>query len=588
MQTVLAKSNEQSAKFNQLLEALRRSSRLEVEEIVRALRSGDDVPTALRGLENLIAKPLRELDEEHTFSATHAPSRSSSAATTVRSGESTLAPSILDLLQPFDQATSPTSATTATVGLWSTVTNDAQIINHLLNLYFTYHHPICRVIPEPLIRADMTTGRTTYCSPLLVNSMLAMACTLHGSQDEMKHGVGVWPSEEAFTTEAMRLLAEDPKPSLTAVAALTILAMIENLHLRYQRAWRLSGRASRVALFLGLQKDVNSEGNSSIPDAESSMLAAVRQQLFWVCFQVDQMSSSNAGWQPQIAGADITVEFPRIGNPGDIEPWPPTPTLAPFLIPGDHTSCAFYLTELSKVVNVLLIESKSLLLNQGRVDVRAWASRYHAWYESLPNALAVAENGPAHVIAMHMWYHGSIIRTFQPILAFGRGEHNTASVMCQQAAITIIDLFSRYRSLYGLTGMNALIVQAALDAYSVHLQAFPSTSKELLTVIEAFQQLSTGQAWARTCLRRLEGQILQSQIADPAAVVDALFSRSDTIPRSLTQSACSFPKYQPACFMQTESFGSINNGSGYDFLAGAVPGPPPQRGDYFFSPFAQS
>ncbi|KAI1612255.1 fungal-specific transcription factor domain-containing protein [Exophiala viscosa] len=486
MQTVLAKSNEQSAEFNLLLKAIRRSSQLEGEEIVRALRSGDDVSTALKGLESN-AKSPGDLDKEHGFLAKEAPPRSLSAATTVRSGESTLAPSILGLLQPFDQATSPPNAATGTVGLWTTVTNDTQIINHLLNLYFTYHHPICRVIPEPLIRADMTTGRTTYCSTLLVNSMLALACTLHGSQDEMKQGIEVWPSEEAFTNEAGRLLAEDPKPSLTAVAALTVLAMIENLHLRYQRAWRYSGRASRMALFLGLQKEVKNKGNSSIPDAESSMLAAVRQQLFWVCFQVDQMSSSNAGWQPQIAGADITVEFPRIGNPGDSESWPPTPALAPFLIPGDHTSCAFYLIELSKVVNALLIESKSLLLNQGRVDVRTWASRYHAWYESLPNSLAVAEKGPAHVIAMHMWYHSSIIRTSQPILAFGRGEYNMASVMCQQAAITIMDLLSCYRSLYGLTGMNALVVQAALDAYSVHLQAFPTTSNELLTVIETFQ-----------------------------------------------------------------------------------------------------
>lgn len=184
--------------------------------------------------------------------------------------------------------TSPLRAGTDIVGPWTTVTNDGQIIDDLLHLYFTYHHPICQVIPEQLIRADMANGRTTYCSPLLINTMLAVGCTVRGSQDDMVDSDEVWPSEEAFINEARQLFAEDPKPSFTAVAALTVLAMIENLHLRYQRAWTLSGRASRMALFLGLQKDMTRERGAWISEPESRILAAARQQLFWVCFQVDQ------------------------------------------------------------------------------------------------------------------------------------------------------------------------------------------------------------------------------------------------------------------------------------------------------------
>lgn len=300
-----------------------------------------------------------------------------------------------------------------------------------------------------------------------------------------------------------------------------------------------------------------------------------------------RISSSNVGRQPQIAGSDITLKFPRIAHFSDTEPRTLSPTPALFAPSTDHSNCAFYLTELSKVVNELLIESKTLLLNQQWVNVKTWEPRYLAWYESLPNSLVVAENGPAHIIAMHMWYHGSIIRTFQPILAVGRSEQNTMRLMCQQAAETITGLFRRYRSLYGLMGLNALVVQAVLDAYSVQLQSFPSSCEDLLTVIEAFQQLSHAHGWARTCLLKLEAQILQSHVAEPAAIIDALFGRCGIMPHPTTMSACPVTAPSAAYYDQVvPSFSIESPESQYDFLWEAAPRPPPRGGHYFFSPFA--
>jgi hypothetical protein len=193
-----------------------------------------------------------------------------------------------NIVQPFDKASNGLSSSVANTVAWTTVTQNPEVINHILNLYFTYHHPVCPVIPESLIRDDMANGRTRYCSPTLINAILAVGCTLLGNQDEVNGRIDHWPSVDAFFKETERLLAAHPRPSLTAVAALSLLAMIDNLHLRYQRACSFSARASCMALLLGLHMWNVSDKERNMVGTERRTFAAVRQQLFWVCFQVDQ------------------------------------------------------------------------------------------------------------------------------------------------------------------------------------------------------------------------------------------------------------------------------------------------------------
>lgn len=195
---------------------------------------------------------------------------------------------LFGLLQPFDLAPNQMESRVNEVVCWTTVTQDREVINHLLTLYFTHHHPICPVIPESLIRADLASGGTTFCSPALFNAMLAVGCSLLGLSNEFTGSVKNWPTVEAFSGEAERLLAAHPKPNLTGIAALCLLAMLENLQLHYQRCYMFSSRSSCMALFLGLHMEIVSENTPPMVEGREATLAYVRKQLFWVCFQVDQ------------------------------------------------------------------------------------------------------------------------------------------------------------------------------------------------------------------------------------------------------------------------------------------------------------
>lgn len=67
---------------------------------------------------------------------------------------------------------------------WTIITDDDAFVSHLISLYFTWQNPIMNWIDRDLFLADMRSGRldSRFCSPLLVNSILAVACvSLHTS-----------------------------------------------------------------------------------------------------------------------------------------------------------------------------------------------------------------------------------------------------------------------------------------------------------------------------------------------------------------------------------------------------------------------
>jgi hypothetical protein len=60
---------------------------------------------------------------------------------------------------------------------WTNVTDDEEFVSHLVSLYFTWNHPFEQFIDQQLFLQDMASGRpdSQFCSPFLVNSLLAVA-----------------------------------------------------------------------------------------------------------------------------------------------------------------------------------------------------------------------------------------------------------------------------------------------------------------------------------------------------------------------------------------------------------------------------
>ncbi|KAJ4138811.1 hypothetical protein NW768_002684 [Fusarium equiseti] len=110
---------------------------------------------------------------------------------------------------------------------WTNVTDDNHLVSELLNSYFLHHYAIYMGFHKDYFLEDLANGRTQFCSPLLVNTLLAAAChTSMSIPDRAKF----WSPQNLayqFLAEARRLWEmQDGQSSLTAIQAAIVLNTI--------------------------------------------------------------------------------------------------------------------------------------------------------------------------------------------------------------------------------------------------------------------------------------------------------------------------------------------------------------------------
>ena len=162
---------------------------------------------------------------------------------------------------------------------WTTVVDDGTVIQHLIDIYFTWYHYLGPVFSEDLFRQDIVQGRNQHCSRILVNAVLSLACYLPGQRGAGKY-IKIKPETAVqFLHEAERLFLEAPEPSLMNIAALTIMATVEVQRCRFGPAWLHSRQASTMAIYLNLHQRPH---NVDSTDQRNRCLT------FWTVFQLDQ------------------------------------------------------------------------------------------------------------------------------------------------------------------------------------------------------------------------------------------------------------------------------------------------------------
>lgn len=66
---------------------------------------------------------------------------------------------------------------TTTAAPWTIVTNDDNLVSHLLSVYFTWNQPVAPIIHRDAFFDGLSSRNvdSPYCSPLLVNILLSIA-----------------------------------------------------------------------------------------------------------------------------------------------------------------------------------------------------------------------------------------------------------------------------------------------------------------------------------------------------------------------------------------------------------------------------
>jgi Fungal specific transcription factor domain len=166
---------------------------------------------------------------------------------------------------------------------WTNVTTDLAFVDHLLKLYFTWQHPFYVLFKEANFRHDFQTGRTKYCSALLVNAICAYACHYSDLPAARKNPEDPKTAGDHFFAEARELLFNNESSSLTTCQALAIMSVREASAARADSGFQYAGRSVRMAIELGLQLPVVEEWRQQLTDQEVD----VRKSTFWGLFTHD-------------------------------------------------------------------------------------------------------------------------------------------------------------------------------------------------------------------------------------------------------------------------------------------------------------
>jgi hypothetical protein len=112
---------------------------------------------------------------------------------------------------------------------WTKIIGDADLLKHLMELYFTWVHPVHMVLSEPHFRASFTGHDEHYCSSALVNVMCAMACHLLDPADEATEldGTDAEKLGDRFMDETRSLIRPEDQNKLTTVQAFAIMFLYD-------------------------------------------------------------------------------------------------------------------------------------------------------------------------------------------------------------------------------------------------------------------------------------------------------------------------------------------------------------------------
>ncbi|KAM0298048.1 hypothetical protein ACHAPM_008744 [Fusarium culmorum] len=179
------------------------------------------------------------------------------------------------ILSPLNEPELRTAAST-----WTSLTSDNTLVQHLLALYFCWEYPTFASLSKEHFLHDFQQGRNRYCSPILVNALLALGCRFSTQPMSRANPSDPYTSGDHFFKESLRLFSQETDHhSLTTIQALGIMSIREASCGRDSESWYYAGQSIRLAIEMGLHR---------IMDEGDEDELAVQSATFWGAFALDQ------------------------------------------------------------------------------------------------------------------------------------------------------------------------------------------------------------------------------------------------------------------------------------------------------------
>lgn len=410
------------------------------------------------------------------------------------------------------------------IASWTAVTLDTELITHLMNMYFCWHYTFFTTLSKSLFYRDFLLGKpppdsrrkTEYCTPLLVNAMLALGCHFTS-----------WPGARAvrddsatagdhFFKEAKRLILEGDLhevPKLTTVQALALMSVREAGCGREAKGWVYSGMSFRMACDLGLNIDMYHNTNSALDETEED----ARRITFWGCFLFDKCWSNYLGRLPQLPTSIITVPKFDVFPVEDADIWTgytDSGFSQAHAQPSRTRAVARQISALCEISNDLInffYNPIDMDKAKGRQSELKKLSEIHQrleiWRRELPKEFEPKEGGLPSLLVMHMFFQLLYIHLFRPFLKYNQATsplpaHVSPRKLCTQAAAMISKLLRLYKRSHGLRQICNVVVYIAHSACTIHLLNLPGKDarRDIIHGVKHLEEIAEGWLCARRTL----------------------------------------------------------------------------------------
>ena len=170
---------------------------------------------------------------------------------------------------------------------WTETTTNDGLVQHLIALYFCWEYPTFASLSREHFLVDYRSGKHRFCSPLLVNAILAIGARFSDLPQAFKNPNEPTSAGQRFFEEAQRLFGLEEVPSLTTLQALGLMSLRQASRGNDVSSWHYSRLAMRMAIDLDLHKDEASlvdpkDDTYSFPERQ------VRAATFWGCWTLEQ------------------------------------------------------------------------------------------------------------------------------------------------------------------------------------------------------------------------------------------------------------------------------------------------------------
>lgn len=237
---------------------------------------------------------------------------------------------------------------------WTTVTTDQNLIQHLLNLYFTWSHPFYLLFPEEVFSHGFESKKLKYCTPLLMNAILAIGCYYSDRPEARKEPYDPDSVGDHFFAEAEQLLTEvKNQRSLTVVQALGLMSLRETMLNREDNGQKYAAQMMDMALRLGLHISQDRSSHLSLNEIEA------RRITFWGCFALENTLAICTRGFPTSPKTEIRLDKPKLEHKLEETLWRPHGTL-------QHGASSLYLVQPSMKYNIL---TQCILLSEIVEDI---------------------------------------------------------------------------------------------------------------------------------------------------------------------------------------------------------------------------